>query len=82
MTEYEKALAKIADDISQAHREDPAEKVATLIEEKMNALTVAGRSAILKVAGEVDFVGAQEFADLTSDEALAWKLMVMKVRES
>jgi hypothetical protein len=78
LDEYDALLKKIADDFLEKHRGEP--DAIGLLEQRMNALTAAARTAILKIASEVDFTGAQEFARLTADEALAWKLVVTKVR--
>jgi hypothetical protein len=45
------------------------------------ALSVAEAKAILKVADEVDFVGAQEFARLDDDETAAWGRVVHAAHE-
>lgn len=80
INEYEVKLRRIADEINEANRDKPASEVATIIEQRMNTLTAVSRDAVLKIASQVDFVGAQEFAELTNDEAIAWDLIVTKVR--
>lgn len=44
-------------------------------------LTTFEASALLKIADEVGFVGAQEFARLSDKEAAAWEALVKAVRE-
>lgn len=44
-------------------------------------LTTFEASALLKIADEVNFVGAQEFARLSDKEAEAWEKLVAAVRE-